>query len=49
MRNNNSGYYKINLTRKHLLYEIHDFMQNEVAELTPEEREKYGVDDYPKD
>ena len=37
------------LETRRLYHSIHDFMQHEVAQLTPEERVKYGVDDYPKD
>ena len=37
------------LETRRLYHSIHNFMQHEVADFTPEEREKYGVDDYPKD
>lgn len=37
------------LETRRLYLSIHEFMKNEVAELTPEEKVLYGVDDYPKD
>ena len=37
------------LETRRLYKSIHDFMQNEVAELTPEERVQYGVDDFVKE
>lgn len=30
-------------------FDVDDFMKNEVAELKPQGKEKYDVDDYPKD
>jgi hypothetical protein len=41
-----SGRYLLETRR---LYDnFHDFMQNEVADFTPDERLEYGIDDYPK-
>ena len=43
-------YYDGYLLETRPLYKsIHEFMKKEVAERTPEEKEKYGVADYPKD
>ena len=36
------------LETRRLYKSIHEFMQHEVAELTPEERVQYGVDDFVK-
>ncbi len=36
------------LETRRLYKSIHDFMQHEVAEFTPEERALYGVDDFVK-
>ena len=36
------------LETRRLYKSIHDFMKNEVAELTPEERVLYGVDEFLK-
>lgn len=41
--NNGDG---VILETRRLYKNIHDFMKNEVAELSPEERVLYGVDDF---